>query len=70
MNEFKQIRKDLGLSQSDVAEFIGVKRLSVSKWENSNEAPFYALLSIKQLKALKSKLEIIKAFDAFMESMK
>ena len=70
MNQIKLIRKSLGLSQTEVAEFVGVKRLTVIKWEQSENPPSYAILAVKQLQAIKSKLAIMEAFDSLMESIK
>lgn len=33
MNRFRQLRKDLGLSQVNLAEKLGVTQTAVSQWE-------------------------------------
>jgi DNA-binding XRE family transcriptional regulator len=69
MNEFKQIRKELKLTQLEVAEFIGVTRMSVLSWEKSNDPPAYAILSIRHLKALQARLAINEAMDRLNDAL-
>ena len=69
MSEFKRIRKELKLTQTEVADFIGVTRMSVFKWEKSNNPPAYAILSIKHLKALKARLAINQAIDQLNDAL-
>lgn len=35
----KELRKDKGLTQGDLAKVLGVKRTTVSAWENETSAP-------------------------------
>ena len=69
MNEFKQIRKELKLTQEQVAEFIGVTRMSVLTWEKSDTPPAYAILSIRHLKALNARLAINEAIDQLNDAL-
>ena len=43
-NDFKNCRKDMGLSQKDVAIKVGVNQSSVSDWENDISRPDYETL--------------------------
>ncbi len=38
-DRIKKLRKDCGLSQEKVAEYMGVSRQAVTKWENGQSAP-------------------------------
>ena len=69
MNEFKRIRKELKLTQQEIAEFIGVTRMSILTWEKSYDPPAYAILSIKHLKALNARLAINEAIDQLNDAL-
>ena len=43
-NDIKKCRKDIGLSQKDVASKMGVNQSSVSDWENDISRPDYETL--------------------------
>lgn len=47
MNKLKQIRKDLGLSQEQLASRLGVTRRTVYAWEASDTAPTVALMAVE-----------------------
>jgi len=53
MNEIKRLRSKLGLSQEEFANRIGVKRLTVTRWEGDSYRPSpLALARINELKAI------------------
>lgn len=51
--QFKQARKALNLSQTRIAQALGVTRQTVSKWER-DEPPTMALLAVKGMLESKS----------------
>ena len=51
MNPFKQIRKELGLSQEALANRLGVTRRTVYAWEAGESAPTVALMAVESLRA-------------------
>lgn len=44
LNKLKELRLKSGLSQSDVAKFLKVKRVTVTQWEIGNTVPRTRLL--------------------------
>lgn len=44
MNIFKQLRKNYGCTQSELAKMLNVNQTTVSKWENENTIPDYTTL--------------------------
>lgn len=58
-------RKDLKLSQQDVAQSLGVSRQTVSNWETGNSKPELSLEQVKRLCCLlQVKFEEIPVEDA------
>ena len=49
VNGLPALRKDLGLTQEDIAKALGVSTRTVINWENGHHEP---RLTIKQMKAL------------------
>ena len=51
-NVIKERRKELGLTQVDLAKAVGVTRITIVEWERGKNLP-----SLKNLKALEAALE-------------
>jgi transcriptional regulator with XRE-family HTH domain len=58
-NKIKQLRKNAGLNQADLAGLVGVSRPNISFWENAEYPPLEAIVKI--CKALR--FEIWKFFN-------
>ena len=56
----KQLRKENGLSQEDLAEILDVSRQAVSKWEQGNGYP-----EVEKLLLLSNKLNISLLFTSY-----
>ena len=44
--EIKKMRKSWGMTQAELARELGVARETVSRWENSHEAPLPSLVRV------------------------
>ena len=71
-NIVKKVCKELGITQKELAERLGIHLTTVQKWASSDELPKSAIKSIELLKEneyLKTKLEKFKkAFDLIDEA--
>jgi len=65
--DIKTIRQELGLSQQDLAQKIGVKRLAIARWESGTRTPEKAnqkrLWQFVQANGLETKLENVSSND-------
>lgn len=72
MNEnlIKQTCKELGLTQKELAERLGVKEVTINKWSSSGEVPTSGLKSIELLREnekLKKQLSIVESFKSYIK---
>jgi DNA-binding transcriptional regulator YiaG len=70
--DIRTIREQLGLSQREFGERLGVKRLAVARWESGTRTPDEAnqkrLVQIAQENGLDTKLEIVSSNDENVSS--
>ncbi len=50
----KDLRKNLGMTQQEFADYFGVRRETVSRWETGRDEPDFLQNAIKLYKLLKS----------------
>jgi len=60
-NEVKEIRKHLKMTQQELADAIGVDRVTVARWESDHKRP--SNLALRQLERLKSKHKLATATE-------
>ena len=69
-NIVKKVCKELGITQKELAQMIGVSPASVSDWAKGNipKMTELALKQIIEIRELKNKLSKVKEFKALLDS--
>ena len=70
-NIVKKVCKELGITQKELAEQLGVKEVTINKWSSSGEIPTYGLKSINlfmENKKLKDDLHIVEMFKNYIKN--
>ena len=66
-HNIQQRREDKGMSQQDLADYLGISRQSISKWENGSALPsFKNVLALSDLFVV-SLDELVKGDEALIE---
>ncbi len=68
-NIIKQVCKELGITQKELAERIGIHEVTIRKWSSSGEIPEWGIKFLELLLENKRQMEIINNLKIFKSTL-